>query len=72
MDCGSNFKSLIFEHMSWIKFSSISCEMALRGIPDDNFDDIMISQHCPGNGLVPSGTKPLPESTLTQILATMS
>ena len=31
----------------------------------------LISQHCSGNGLVPSDTKPLPEPMLTQFFVTI-
>ena len=33
--CGSNFKSVIYEHMLWIKSTSTSCEIALRGMPQN-------------------------------------
>ena len=31
--CHSNFESVIYKHMLWIKFMSISCEIALRWMP---------------------------------------
>ena len=49
--------------MLQIKFVSISTEIALWWIPQNTFDDNIGS----GNGLVPSGSKPLPEPMLTQI-----
>ena len=36
---GSNFKSVISKHMLWITFMGTSCEIALRWIPQNIFDD---------------------------------
>ena len=38
MRCDSNFKSVISQHMLWIKFMS-TCEVVLRWIPQNTFDD---------------------------------
>ena len=35
--CGNIFKSVISEHMLWIKFMSTSCEIALRWMPLKTF-----------------------------------
>ena len=37
--CGSNFKSVISKHMLRIKFMSTSCQIDLRWIPQNTFDD---------------------------------
>ena len=37
--CGSNFKSVIYEHMLWITFMTPSCETALRWMPHYTFND---------------------------------
>ena len=37
--CGSNYKSVISKHMLQIKFMSTSWEIALRGMPQNTFDD---------------------------------
>ena len=46
---GRNFKSLIFEHILRIQFISICCEIALRWMTHNTFDDkstrLMIYQH---------------------------
>ena len=64
--CGSNSKSVIFEHMLLIKFVSTSCEISLRWMPQNAFEDNspLVEE---GNGLVPSGNKPLHQPMLTQI-----
>ena len=49
-------KQLLFKIIAQIDIMSISCEIAL-----------MMGQHGYGNGLVPSGNKPLPGPKLTQI-----
>ena len=36
---GGNSKSVIFEHMSWIKFISTSCEIALKWMSKNTFDE---------------------------------
>ena len=36
--CGSNFKSLMLEHMLWIQFMN-TCEIAHRQMPQNTFDD---------------------------------
>ena len=62
-------KSIISEHMVQLKFMSIICEIALKWMLWNTFDDqVNIGS---GNGLVPWGTKPLPEPMLTHILITM-
>ena len=43
---------------------NISCEIALRWMPQDLINDINI---CSGNDAAPSGDTPLPESVLNQI-----
>ena len=35
---GNDFQSFIFEHMLRIKFMNTSCEMALKCMPQNNFD----------------------------------
>ena len=48
--CENNFESVISKHMLWIKFMSISCEITLRRIPQNTFNDksmliqVMLSQ----------------------------
>ena len=37
--CGNKSKSVIFEHMLWIKFMGISCEIARKWMIQSNFDD---------------------------------
>ena len=59
--CGNDFKSVVSEHMLWIKFLSTPCETALRWMPQDIFDDT-------GYGWVLSGNKPLFEPMMTLIL----
>ena len=34
-----NFKSIIFQHVLWIKFMSTSYEIALKWMPQNQFDD---------------------------------
>ena len=62
---GGDFKSVISEYMLRIKFMSTFCEIAFRWMPRNTFDNKSAS--CSGNGLVPSGKKPLPEPELMQI-----
>ena len=64
--CGSNFKSVNFEHMLWIKFMNPSVKLFWG---ECHRTPLMLNQ-CSGNGLVPSGNKLLPEPMLTQIYAT--
>ena len=54
--CGSNFKSVIFEHKLRVKFMSTSCEIALKWMPQDAFDDKEVNIGS-GNGLVTSSNK---------------
>ena len=56
--CGSNFWTLFM-------FINTSCEIALRWLPQNTYDDK--SNIGSGNGLVPSSNKPLPLPVLTQI-----
>ena len=64
--CGDNFKGVISE-LIWIKFMS-TCEITLSWMPQNTLDDkVNIGS---GNGLVPFGTKPLPETMLIQIYVT--
>ena len=51
--------------MLQIEFLSVSCEIALRCMPLNPIDDELTLDS--GNGLEPSGSKPLPEAILTQI-----
>ena len=37
--CASMFKSIILEHMLQIKFMIISCEISVRWMPQNTFDD---------------------------------
>ena len=37
--CGNHFKSVISKHMLWIKFMGTSCEIALRRMPQNTFDN---------------------------------
>ena len=37
--CGKYFKSVTSEHMLWIKLRSVSCDVALRWMPQNTFDD---------------------------------
>ena len=55
--CDGNFKSLICEHILWIKIVT-TCEIGLRWMPQITIND---------NGSVQSGNKPLPDPMLTQI-----
>ena len=59
------FKSMILKHMSWIKFISIYGEITVRVMQQNIFDDLVSIGS--GNGLVPSGKKPLLELLLTEI-----
>ena len=52
-----------------IEFLNICCEIAFRCILHNPIDDKLIFG--PGNGLVPSGNKALPEPMLTQIYVTI-
>ena len=54
-----NFRELIFKQILVIDGGSISCEIVLTW----TLKDLNIGS---GNGLVPSGNKPLPEPMLTQ------
>ena len=68
--CGGNFKSVIPQHMLQIKFMNIPAEiLPLRWMPQNAFDDK--STLIQVNGLVPSGTKSLPEPMLTQFYVAM-
>ena len=62
--CSSNFQSVISEHMLLIKFMR-TLEISVRWMPQNTFDDK--STNGSGNGLVPSGIKPLPERMVTNI-----
>ena len=57
--CECNIKLAIFKLKSRIDFLSIFCEIALRRMHWFNIGS--------GNGLLPSGNKPLTEPVLTQI-----
>ena len=61
--CGSSLESSIFEHILWIKFM---CEIALRWMPQNDFDDK--PNIGSGNSLMPDGIKPLPEPILTKMI----
>ena len=50
--------------MVQIKSISTSREIALRWMLQNTFDEVNIGS---GNGLVPSGSKPLPDPVLIQI-----
>ena len=63
--CGFNSESLISEHILQIKFIRISCEITLMWMPQNLTNEkVNIGS---GNGLMPSGSKPLPEPVLTKI-----
>ena len=51
--------------MLWINSdkTSTTCEIAVTWMPQNTFDEVKIGS---GNGLMPSGNKPLPEPMLTQ------
>ena len=57
------FKSVISKHMLWIKLTTISCEIALRWMPENTFVDFNIGS---GNALESSSNKPLSEPILTK------
>ena len=38
--CGNNFKSMMFKHILQIKFMGTCCEIALRWIPQNSFDNM--------------------------------
>ena len=59
-----NFRYAISNRILVIDGSGISCEIALIWMSLDFTDAVNIGS---GNGLVPSGSKPLPEPMLTQI-----
>ena len=63
--CGCNLKSVMFKLISRIDILSISCEIAPRWMPQDLI--WWLVNIGSGNGLVPSGNKPLPEPMLTKI-----
>ena len=71
--CCCNLKFVIFKLISRIDISKISFEIALRSAAsgERQMTSLMISQYNigSGNGLVPSGNKPLSEPMLTQIYA---
>ena len=58
-----DFRHVIFKQILVIDDWGISCEIALTWKPQRLTDDVNIGS---GNGLVPSGNKPLPEPILTQ------
>ena len=81
-----NFKEEIFQLILVIDGWSISCKIILKWMPMDLTDDksrlVQVMAWChmateiwvkigSGNGLVPSGNKPLPEPILTQISVTI-
>ena len=64
-----NFRYVIFEQIFMIDGWGISCEIALiMNVTKLNSWSVNIGS---GNGLVLSGSKPLPEPMLTQISATV-
>ena len=58
------FRQVIFEQILVIDGWAISCEVALMWMSLDFTGSVNIGS---GNGLVPSGNKPLPEPMLNQI-----
>ena len=60
-----NFRLIIFKLNLIIDVWGISCEVIFRWMSLDLNDDIVNIGS--GNGLVPSGNKPLPEPNLTQL-----
>ena len=63
-----NFRHLIFKQILVIDGWGISCEIALMNVTELRWWSVNIGS---GNGLVPSGNKPLPEPMLTQISVTI-
>ena len=63
---GSTSKNEISKHILQIDVLGASCEIGLR--TQTNWWEVHISS---GDGLVLSGTKPLPKSVLTQICVTI-
>ena len=63
--CGSNFESKIFK-LSTHNSSSGIYEIVLSWMLQNLISNLEVNIGL-GNGLVPSGTKPLPEPMLTQI-----
>ena len=56
--CDDDFRNVIAEYILLIKLMSISCEIVLRLIPKNTFDDLCLNQ-CWSNSLSPHGiTKP--------------
>ena len=66
--CGYNLEFVIFKLISRIDVLSISCEIALWNTTRPHWRLLNIGS---GNGLVPSGNKPLPEPMLTQSYVTI-
>ena len=64
--CNCGLQVVIFKLISRMDISSISPEIGLNWTPHDHFDD-KSTLHDLGNGLVPSGNKPLPESMFAEI-----
>ena len=63
--CGGDLKNVILELILQIDILSNSCEITLKWMVLDLTDNqVNIGS---GNGLVPDGTKPLPEPMFTQI-----
>ena len=65
--CKRNFRHVIFKQILVIDDWGISCEIALIWMSLDFTDDQSTLNIGSGNGLVPTGNKPLPEPMLTQI-----
>ena len=65
--CGSSFKIVISEHMLLIEFRGTTCEIALKWMPQNIFDDKSTLVQV----MVPSDIKPLPEPMLTLIYAVL-
>ena len=64
--CGSNFTSVFFKIMLQIDFLSASCEIVPKRVQQNPIADGSTVIYS-GNGLMPSGSKPLPDPMLTQI-----
>ena len=68
--CGYNFKCVVFKHILFISSASFSCEMVRSGCNRTPLiDGVNIGL---GNGLVPDGTKPLPNLMLKKNYITIS
>ena len=67
--CGCDFECVNFKHSVCIDILGMHVNITKDWIKDDIF--LLLVNICPGNSLLPDGTKPLPEAMLTNIFDAM-